>query len=466
MRARWMPSRLARTAAVVAVALIGGACGSQVPRAEIEAAAGGAAVDGGGGTAIASGAPSASASQRGSTAPGEATPADAGTGGAATPGTPAGPATGGATPGGGSNTVDRSVIRLGHIGTYSGLLGALFSGGPSTVQAWAQYVNANGGLNGHPVEVLVADDGADPSRNLSLTREMVEEQGVVAFVGNIVPLSLSGSRTYLEERQIPIVGGDLGTEDWFSSPMFFPQGGALSGTIAGLARLAIERAGPRVALLYCAESAGCAFVKQVFPGAVQAHGGQYVYEAQISLAQPDFTAECLSLRSNNVDVVNVSADANAIRRVARSCVQQGVDVTYVGFGIALEDSLKEDPNLDGLVGASSTFPWMVTDVGGAVAYGEAMSTYAPDTVFSGTTAAVWSAGALMQAAGRNLPEGDVAPADILAGLYALQGETLDGLAPPLTFRLGEPAPKSPCYWEVAIAGEEFIAPNGLDILCD
>ena len=106
----------------------------------------------------------------------------------------------------------------GHIGTYSGLLGAIFTGGREAVNAWAQHVNANGGLDGHPVEVVTADDQGDPSINLSLTRDMVENQGVIAFVGNIVPLSLTGSRSYVEQKGIPLVGGDLTDPAWFSSP--------------------------------------------------------------------------------------------------------------------------------------------------------------------------------------------------------------------------------------------------------
>ena len=50
-------------------------------------------------------------------------------------------------------------------------------------QVVARYVNDNGGLNGHPVRVIVADDGGDPARALSLVRDLVENQSAVAFMG-------------------------------------------------------------------------------------------------------------------------------------------------------------------------------------------------------------------------------------------------------------------------------------------
>jgi branched-chain amino acid transport system substrate-binding protein len=136
----------------------------------------------------------------------------------------------------------------------------------------------------------------------------------------------------------------------------------------------------------------------------------------------------------------------------------------VSFGIALVNSIVSDPNLDGLVGASTTFPWFLTS-GPAAAYGEAMATYARNVVPSGATADVWSSGVLMQQASRSLPPGTVASSDVLNGLYALHGDTLGGLAPPLTFRRGQPAPDMTCYLAISLQGGRFVAPGGFNYTC-
>jgi branched-chain amino acid transport system substrate-binding protein len=372
---------------------------------------------------------------------------------------------GGGGGGGGVSAARLSPVKLGHVGTYSGLLGAIFAAGLPAIQAWGKWVNAHGGLNGHPVQITTADDGGDPSRNLQLTRNMVENQGVIAFVGNIVPLSLAGSQSYLEQSGIPSVGGDLANMLWWGSPIFFPQGGTVVGGTDGSAVVAVQRGGPNVALLYCGEAAGCFSARDEFKnGAAERAGGHLVYSAQVSLAQPNFTSECLQMSSKHVQAAVIAADGNSLSRVARDCKQQGFTPRWVTFGIALVTSIASDPNLEGMVGVSNVFPWFLTS-GPASAYGQAMATYAGNVTTSGAAADVWSAGVLLQDASKSLPAGTVKSSDVLNGLYSLQGDTLGGLGPPLTFHRGQPAPLIPCYVTIDMHGGHFGAPNGVNESC-
>jgi branched-chain amino acid transport system substrate-binding protein len=472
--------RTGRRAAVgvaVCAALTLSGCGSQVDRAEIARAAGDTGVLAAADTTatgdVPAGAPGAPATTADvPVAPG-ATPA-AGSGAPAgvanpAPGTSAAPAqparSAGATRPSTPQLATRSEVKVGHIGTYSGVLGAIFNGGREMTAVWASWVNTHGGLAGHPVRVVTADDGGDPSRNLSLTRDLVENQGVVAFFGNITPLSLNGAKAYLEQKQIPLVGGDLTDVGWYQSPMFFPQGAMIDGPLRGSAELAVKDGGPRVALLYCGEAAACYRARDLFQGdAVTKAGGTLAYSAQVSLAQPDFTAECLQLKFNKIDALVATVDGNSLARIARDCKQQNVRVQFVSFALALVDSLRTSPNLDGLVGTTGLFPWMLHD-GPAADYAAALTKYGPRINESGSTAAVWSSGELLRAASRALPGGTVTSADILNGLYALKKETLGGLVPPLTFRKGQPAPEMYCWYKIALNKGVFSTPSGLKYTC-
>jgi len=46
-------------------------------------------------------------------------------------------------------------IRIGTVGGYSGPNAANVAGSKETIEAWAKWVNDNGGLAGHPVKVFV-----------------------------------------------------------------------------------------------------------------------------------------------------------------------------------------------------------------------------------------------------------------------------------------------------------------------
>src|SRR5258705_13077987 len=110
------------------------------------------------------------------------------------------------------------------------------------------------------------------------------------------------------------------------------------------------------------------------------------------------------MKTAHAQAVVVAADSNTLSRIARDCKQQGLSPRWVSFGIALVNSVAADPNLDGLVGTSSTFPWFLTNGPGAT-YGQAMSTYASKVVLSGTTADVWVEGAIMQKPPKKRPAG-------------------------------------------------------------
>ncbi|MDQ1424820.1 MAG: branched-chain amino acid transport system substrate-binding protein, partial [Acidimicrobiaceae bacterium] len=149
------------TVLLVSCALAASASGCGSRRAESDLLAAAATRTGPGAQAAAAGAVQ-------TTLPGFATSARTGESPA---GEPAGVgATGGSDTGqatGGSDTGQPQPIKVGNIGIYSGVGGAVTRNGLSALKAWEQSVNAQGGVAGHPVQVVVADDGGDPAQSLA-----------------------------------------------------------------------------------------------------------------------------------------------------------------------------------------------------------------------------------------------------------------------------------------------------------
>src|SRR5579884_3437529 len=116
--------------------------------------------------------------------------------------------------------VRKSEILLGSFGTEAGVLGAVSGSAPPAIRAWAAYVNAQGGINGHPVRVILGEDNADPARTLSIVRRMVEQDKVIGFF-NDYSFTLASVLPYLEEKQIPVIGSIGGDASGDHSPMMF-----------------------------------------------------------------------------------------------------------------------------------------------------------------------------------------------------------------------------------------------------
>jgi branched-chain amino acid transport system substrate-binding protein len=354
---------------------------------------------------------------------------------------------------------------FGHIGDYSGIVGTLTRGGTTMVQVVASHINANGGLNGHPVQVVVADAGGDPARALSLVRDMVEHKGVVAFLGNIWILSANGARDYLEQHKIPVIGGDGLLAVWFESPMYFPTSLSMPYFSLGALGQLVTLNKKKVAVTYCAETQVCKVWRDVAVANAQRMGAEIVYEVQVSLAQPDFTAECIQAQRHGADGVMSGVDGPSTSRFARACAQQGYRPQYTSASLAIIESIAKDPNLDGMRAVVGNFPYMADDLPAVREYQAARQRYAPTLESSPTTATVWTAGALLREVGRQLPPGAVSSADFFPGLYTIKANTLGGLVGPLTFSEGKPAGEVRCVFSIKIEGGRFIAPDGSQQAC-
>jgi branched-chain amino acid transport system substrate-binding protein len=77
-----------------------------------------------------------------------------------------------------------SPVTIGNVGTYSGIIGSIFHSGAGAALLVAKYINAHGGLNGHPINMVSADDGGDPARNASIVKQMVETQHAMAWASS------------------------------------------------------------------------------------------------------------------------------------------------------------------------------------------------------------------------------------------------------------------------------------------
>ena len=87
--------------------------------------------------------------------------------------------------------------------------------------AYFQYVNAHGGVNGRKIKFISVDDSANPREAAERTRELVEQEKVLLMFGSFgTPDNLS-TRQYLNERKIPQLFVASGDEEW-AHPRAFP----------------------------------------------------------------------------------------------------------------------------------------------------------------------------------------------------------------------------------------------------
>jgi branched-chain amino acid transport system substrate-binding protein len=317
--------------------------------------------------------------------------------------------------------------------------------------------------------VIISDNGCDPARHKAIVQDLVENQHVLGFVGNIEVCSGPSAVDYLTAKRVPVVGLQ-GAEDWaYSSPMYFPQvtaGRAFDDSLfASWAQQAIPLGFRKFAVLACVEAQTCQKYYDMADAQTARRGLELVYKAKISLAQPDFTAECLRAKNAGAELVYVGADGNTQRRVVASCVRQNFRPTYVSFAQAVNHDMQDDPEINNhLIANSGTVPYFAENPA-TVEFRAALKQYGSQLAPAAGLMVGWVAGKLFERAAANISEPPTTAA-ILAGLWSINDDDLGGITRPLTFVENQNAQVKTCWWNVAILQAKWRSPDGLQRHCE
>ena len=378
------------------------------------------------------------------------------------------PAAGGGTAVG---PADKPVIRVGAVGTFSGPVGALVKDTVTGIRVWSQWINARGGVNGHPVEVLVGDDGGDPARFNSIQQQFVEQKGAIAFLYATLGFSPNGNNKYLDAQKIFTLGTEGGLETAYNNPYVLtatPTGKVNADSILlALGDVARPLGKKKFAEFACSDFGLCDNFDQRWsdPEALKAVGFELVARGRPSLTQPDYTAQCLAAKQGGAEVIMLALDTASLRRFAGDCARQSYRPIFGTADLLALSSLPSDPNADGMIIAAKMAPWTDVSVPGIAKVTQAFAQYAPGAPPTGGNTNGWILGRFFESIGKNFPPGNVTKADVEAGVYAVKNDNLDGMTFPITMVKGQPMKRQLCYGVVVIKDAKYSKFPGKALRC-
>ena len=153
---------------------------------------------------------------------------------------------------GGAPGVTSSTITIGGTVPITGPA-ALFGSVGRGADAYFRYVNAHGGVNGRKIKYLYLDDAYDPSKTVQLTRQLVEQDHVLAVFNTVGTDNNLAIRDYLNAAKVPQLFGGTGVakigDDFKGHPwtMGYLPSFRAEGVIYG--RSIAATASPKVAVL-------------------------------------------------------------------------------------------------------------------------------------------------------------------------------------------------------------------------
>jgi ABC-type branched-subunit amino acid transport system substrate-binding protein len=191
-------------------------------------------------------------------------------------------------------------------------------------QAWATHVNANGGVNGRQIRVVVKDDGYVPGRAVANVTEM--KDSVFAIVGLLGTAVLNANKDLVAEAGVPVVG-PFGNPRIFARqpkekvarvfalyPDYESEGNFLGGQIVA------QTPARKAAVFYQNDDYGKEGKEGLLRGLGTA-GGTVVAEVPYELQDRELGLQALKLKESGAEVVvlfsTTTHGANLVKEMAK-----------------------------------------------------------------------------------------------------------------------------------------------------
>ncbi len=337
-------------------------------------------------------------------------------------------------------------IHVGVVCSCSGAFGSTFVGDLDVYKAWVNTINGSGGVNGHPVDLTVEDDSSTPGTSVSDLQTLVSDHVDAVLDLSVVDETWS---TNVKAANIPVVGGNIVEGPFYTNSDFFSSGETEDAAVYATIATAKAADAKNIGQLYCAEAAVCAEGVPVFEADGKKLGVPDIYNGEISATAPNYTAQCVAAQQDHVQSLFIGQVGAVVERVGQDCVAQGYKPIYVTQGNGTDEGeLTSTGTGADLWSPWNDLPFFDTHAPGVQAMNAAVTRYYPtlsknQSEYTGAVSLAWTSGLLLAdavKAGGLQASGTPSASEITTGLYALSGDTLGGMAPPLTFKQGQPNP--------------------------
>lgn len=222
------------------------------------------------------------------------------------------------------------------IGAYNALTGPIPLTGKQMSAGWTaavQAANDAGGIQGRKIELIIEDDGYEPSRAMAAARKLVERDQVLVMTGLGTPTTVVAAK-YLEQAKVPLLFpmgasstqlNQAGLKQLFMAhPAYLTQADIVVGWM-------IDNAGvKKPCMIHPVDPAG----EDHFAGAKKSVAARKMELAAVETFErgtTDFSAQVLKMKNAGCDFVYTATTLEAAARVVTTADRIGFKPKYAGF---------------------------------------------------------------------------------------------------------------------------------------
>lgn len=195
------------------------------------------------------------------------------------------------------------------------------------IQAYLDEVNAEGGINGHKIELVTLDNAADASRAATNTTQLATAEEVIAIFGFVLSANCSAGTPVAERYQVPLACMSLAEANDYAFSLGADNTKAGSAMLAAAGKVARVDA-PRAALVNINTLTSVGFGDMVEEKASDA-GVEIVTRQEIDIAASDSSAQIAKIVAAKPDVVMMSNTGPGFLSVLKGVRSAGIDAPFI-----------------------------------------------------------------------------------------------------------------------------------------
>ncbi|MBB6453713.1 branched-chain amino acid transport system substrate-binding protein [Salirhabdus euzebyi] len=200
-------------------------------------------------------------------------------------------------------------IKVGYIGALSGGSSTMGVPGKNGIQLAVDEINADGGINGRQIELIAADDKADPATSATQAQKLINEDEVVAILGGPNSGTVKANSEVIAQYGVPelitiAMNDTLIDPNSATFPTTFRMTEDNSYDIRALAEFLIGEGHQNIGVIAdntAYGQSGTESIKKI----LEEKGLNVEIAVDHPVGAKDLTAQTLKLREANVDAVYV-----------------------------------------------------------------------------------------------------------------------------------------------------------------
>jgi branched-chain amino acid transport system substrate-binding protein len=236
------------------------------------------------------------------------------------------------------------------MGAFTGLYDTSFSF--DAAKAAAQSVNAGGGIQGHPMEILTCDDKFNPNATLDCARQ-ASDAGVVAIVSGLM---LAGDYVdFAAQKGIPVIPAVGFQSAEFQNAITFPVTAGGAGLATAAIAEVLAQGVTKISLVYDDSSGVAKPAAEAAAAGLKAQGIEVTNIIPMAIDIADASSILAAAEANNAQGVALLVQGAQAAKFISAADQSGSSLVIGSYDLSLEPATIKTlgPAADGVIMASS-----------------------------------------------------------------------------------------------------------------